>query len=260
MENFDWKKQIKTFDARRDIIIPGNAQETITFCVKQFIAIGQQAIQDHGYFAVALSGGSTPHAIFKELSSPAFINQLDWTKVYCFWSDERSVPPTHPESNYYMAMQAGLKDLPIPKEQIFRMEAEENIEEHAQAYEELFFKVVPSKQFDLLMLGMGEDGHTASLFPLTHGLHTKDKFIIGNYVPQKKTWRMSATYACIHSAHVICIYVIGKNKADMVAKAFLSSYDPDNFPVQRVGTPSHKALWVLDKEAASKLMHFFDHS
>lgn len=257
MKEFNWKSNIRAFDARRDIIIPGSAQETITFCAKQFIQIGQQAIQDHDFFAVALSGGSTPNAIFKELTSPQYRDQLNWSKVYCFWSDERSIPPNHPESNYHMAMQSGLSALPIPKEHIFRMEAEKDIEENAHKYEELFFKLVPSKQFDLLMLGMGEDGHTASLFPLTHGLHTKDKFIIGNYVPQKHTWRMSATYACIHSARVICIYVIGKNKAEMAAKALLGAYDPDNLPVQRVGTPTHKAIWILDQDAASKLIHDF---
>lgn len=254
MEEFDWKQSIGSFDERRNIVIPGNTQETIRFCTKQFIQIGQQAIQDHHFFAVALSGGSTPHAIFRELSQAPYANELDWSKVLCFWSDERSVPPNHPDNNFHMAMQAGLAQLPIPQENIFRMEAQKDIEQNAKHYEQLLTQKIPSKQFDLLMLGMGEDGHTASLFPRTHGLHTKDKYIIANYVPQKHTWRMTVTYACIHSAHMICIYVLGKNKAHMVVHALTGNYNPDELPIQRVGTETHKALWILDQDAASELM------
>ncbi|WP_068469221.1 6-phosphogluconolactonase [Candidatus Protochlamydia phocaeensis] len=254
MEDFQWRQFIQSFDERRDIIIPGDAQQTISFCAQQFIEIGQQAIASHGFFAVALSGGQTPHAIFKELSQPAYRQKLDWKKVLCFWSDERSVPPDHPESNYLTAMQAGLATLPIPKEHIFRMQAEMDIEENAANYESLIRQWIPSCSFDLVMLGMGEDGHTASLFPRTHGLHTKDRLAIANYVPQKHTWRMSLTYECIHDAKVICIYALGKRKAAMVADVLMGPYDPDNYPVQRVGTSAHKALWILDKEASEKLV------
>lgn len=254
MEEFKWKNKIQSFDERRDIIIPGDAEETVLFAVKQFLSIGQNAIQDHGFFAVALSGGSTPCAIFKKLSQDPYREQLDWSKVLCFWSDERSVAPSHPDSNFHMAMESGLSRLPIPKEHLFRMEAELEIEAAAHKYEEIFKYHVPSQQFDLMMLGMGEDGHIASLFPCTHGLHTKDKLIIANYIPQKHTWRMSVTYQCIHNSHIICIYVIGKNKADQVAHILTAPYDPDNLPAQRVGTPNHKALWVLDRNASSKLV------
>jgi 6-phosphogluconolactonase len=151
-------------------------------------------------------------------------------------------------------MEAGLASLPIPKEHIFRMKAEANIEENALEYERKIRELVPSSKFDLLMLGMGEDGHTASLFPHTHALHTKDRLVVGNYVPQKQTWRMSFTYECINSAHYTCIYSMGKNKADTVAKVFTGPRDPDLLPSQRVGTPSHKAVWVLDRDAASKLI------
>lgn len=254
IENFDWKSKIESFDKRRDIIIPGNAEETALFCAKQFLLIGQEAIQKKGIFTVAISGGHTPNAIFKEISKPEYAQALDWAKVLCFWSDERSVPPDHPESNYSNAMKAGLATLPLPLENIFRMHAEQDIEENALAYEKLIRQKVPALQFDLIMLGMGEDGHTASLFPRTHGLHTKDRLVIANYVPQKHTWRMSLTYECIHMANHICIYVIGTNKASTIAKVLLGSYDPDNVPIQKIGTPSHKALWILDIAASEQLM------
>lgn len=255
MEEFKWEDLIINFDERRDIIIPGNVEETVHFCTRQFLQVGQDAIAQHGLFTVALSGGQTPHAIFKELSKPNYQQALDWTKVLCFWSDERSVPPNHPESNYFNAMQAGLAILPLLPENIFRMPADGEIEDNALAYEQLIRQKVPSLRFDLIMLGMGEDGHTASLFPRTHGLHTTDRLVIANYVPQKKTWRMSLTYECIHMANLIYIYAIGANKANMVSEVLLGPYEPDNLPVQRIGTPSHKALWILDKAASEQLMH-----
>jgi 6-phosphogluconolactonase len=255
-----WKDKIQSFDQRRDIMIPGNAKETIFFCVYQFLQIGNEAIEKNGIFTVALSGGSTPQAIFKELSNSTYREALDWSKVLCFWSDERSVPPNNPENNYFSAMEAGLASLPLPLENIFRMKAEENIEEHALVYEELIREKVPSLQFDLMMLGLGEDGHTASLFPRTHGLHTKDRLVIANYVPQKHTWRMSMTFECIHMAKNIAIYAIGSKKASVVVKVLLDFYDPDNLPAQRLGTPSHKALWILDRESSEQLVQMTNKS
>lgn len=254
MINSAWKKRIESFDKRRDIIVPGNAQETVLFCVDQFLQIGREALDKKGSFTVALSGGQTPHAIFKELSRPTYYQTLDWSKVLCFWSDERSVPPQHPENNYHQAMEAGLANIPLLPENIFRMPAENKIEENADLYEQLIRQKVPSLQFDLLMLGMGEDGHTASLFPRTHGLHTKDRLVIANYIPQKHTWRMSLTYECIHMAKIICIYAIGSNKAPMINKVLVGAYDPDNLPAQRLGTVSHKALWILDTDASELLI------
>lgn len=249
-----WKKKIGSFDKRRDLIIPGNDLETIHFSVCQFLEIGREAIQERGAFSVALSGGNTPHAIFRELSKPSHQSALDWSKVLLFWSDERSVPPTDPESNYYSAMQAGLSSLPIKQENVFRMVAEKDIEENALAYEQLIKQKVSSLHFDLMMLGMGEDGHTASLFPCTNALHARDRLVVANYVPQKQTWRMTMTYECIHRARTICIYALGAKKAHMVANVLLGPYDPEQFPVQRIGTPMHKALWILDNTASELLI------
>lgn len=159
------KNLIQSYDERRDVIIPGDEKATLQFCIEHFIESANLAIDQQGYFAVALSGGSTPKNIFKGLVSEQYRNKIDWTKVLIFWSDERSVPPDDPESNYHMAMEAGFKKLPIKPDQIFRMKAEGDIEEEAKEYERLIQEKIPSKRFDLVMLGMGEDGHTASLFP-----------------------------------------------------------------------------------------------
>lgn len=254
MDGKNWRQSIKSFDNRRDLMIPGDHEKTLQFCVDHFIVIGQESIEDHGYFAVALSGGSTPKAIYQGLADPVHRTKIDWKHVLLFWSDERSVPPYDPESNYRMAMDAAFSHLPVPPQNIHRMQAEGDIEKGAMAYEKLIQAELKDNPFDLMMLGMGEDGHTASLFPRTHGLHTLDRLAIANYVPQKDTWRMTLTFDCINASRNIAIYVLGKSKAPMVKKVLTSPYQPDDLPVQRVGTPDHKATWILDEEAASQVV------
>ena len=129
-----------------------------------------------------------------------------------YMSDERAVPPDHPDSNYRMAMEAGFNQFNIPEEHIYRMKAETDIETNAVEYEKLIESLLSKGIFDLVMLGMGEDGHTASLFPKTHGLHTNGRLVIANYVPTLNTWRMTLTFNCINQATHIVVYVIGKNK------------------------------------------------
>lgn len=246
-----WKQNVRPYDERRNFVIPGNSQDTIRFAVEQLISIAQEAIASRDVFTIALSGGSTPKAIFELLSKEPYSKQIPWDKVLIFWSDERNVPPDDPESNYCMAMQAGLKTLPIPSENIFRMQAEGDIDKSAAEYDRLILKNIPMGKFDLMMLGMGEDGHTASLFPKTHALHANDRLAVANYIPQKNTWRMTLTYKCINSARNIVIYVIGKSKAAMLKFVLTAPYNPDELPVQRVGDEEHKALWIVDNAAAT---------
>lgn len=245
---------IHFYDDRRDIVIPGNAQQTLLFCAEQFIAIGNAAIAKQGAFYVALSGGSTPKALFQLLASPPFKTRINWEHVVLFWSDERNVAPENPESNYKMAMDAGFSSLPVLKENIYRMPAEGvNIVEAAKQYEKLILEKVPNASFDLVMLGMGEDGHTASLFPKTHGLHAENSLVIANFIPEKNIWRMTLTFECINTAHHISIYVLGSSKSAMVKQVFTSDQDSDQVPIERIGTRMHKALWILDADAAHQL-------
>lgn len=252
MINQDWKTKIIGFDARRDYVIVADS-EAVNFCINQFLAIAKESIEKNGKFTVALSGGSTPKAIYQGLAKSENAKLIDWSKVYLFWSDERCVPPSSPESNYHMAMEAGFNQLPINQEQVFRMHAEEEIHQAALDYEEQIRQHVPNGAFDLVMLGVGEDGHTASLFPHTHALHTTDRLVIGNFIPLKDTWRMTFTYDCINSAHHIAIYALGKNKAEIVDAVLTGIYNPDLLPAQKVGQLSHQALWILDESAASKV-------
>lgn len=243
----------KSFDDRRDIVVAGNKDATIRFAVDNWIHSAHEAIADHGYFAVALSGGSTPKAIYQLLSSEAYRNKVDWAKVRLYFSDERCVPPTDPESNYKMAIDSGIGTLPIKPENIYRMVGEGDPELNGQAYDALIKDTLPDVKFDLVMLGMGDDGHTASLFPKTHGLHAENREAIANYIPKFQKWRLSLTFDCINRAKKAVIYVIGKNKAESVKEIFTSAYNPDHLPIQKVGTRKHKALWVLDEGAGSLL-------
>lgn len=244
---------LKVLDNRRELVIPGETETTLNYCTEHFIFLAKSAIQDHGSFFVALSGGSTPKAIFELLTTAPFNQMVDWDKVHLFWSDERAVGPEHTDSNFHMAMHAGLGKMPIPENQIHRMQAEKNIEENALAYEQEIKDTLKGRPFDLVMLGMGEDGHTASLFPHTEGLKAQNRLVIANYIPEKKTWRMSLTFDCINQAENIAIYVLGASKKSILAEVLLSPDQFDHFPIQKVGTPTHHALWIVDLAAIEEL-------
>lgn len=239
-------------DDRRDLMIVDPKLMT-SVCAQHFVETGRQAIANHGYFACALSGGSTPKGVFKLLASSEYNPLLDWSKVFLFWSDERAVPPTDSDSNYKMAMEAGFAHLPIPENQIFRMVAEVDVESNAAAYEDLIRTHIPKGRFDLVILGMGDDGHTASLFPRTHGLHPNDSLVIANYLPEKHVWRMTLTFECINEASSIVVYVCGKEKARVLKRVLNGIFEPDDLPAQRLGTQERHALWIVDSDAASEL-------
>jgi len=242
---------IQTLDARRQFVIPGDTAATLTFCANHFVAAYQKAVQQKGYFYVALSGGSTPKALFQILTTSPYKELFIWDRIHLFWSDERNVPPDHLDSNYHMAMESGFGIMGIPKNQIHRMIAEEKIEEHAKAYEELLRRELPAEGFDYLCLGMGEDGHTASLFPETRALTSKDRLVVANEVPQKNSWRMTLTFPCINAAKQIVLYVLGDSKKEKVQEIFIRR--PGIYPVEQVGTSKSPALWILDTKAASLL-------
>jgi 6-phosphogluconolactonase len=237
---------------RRELIVPGTEEESIQYSVEQFIELANKAISERSLFTVALSGGTTPKAIFELLSHPSNASKIDWAKVKIFWSDERAVAPTDPDSNYHMAMQAGLKDLPINPDNIFRMKAEKDPQKNAQAYSALIEKNVPECRFDLIMLGMGSDGHTASLFPHTDALSIISELTFAYEVPQTESTRMTLTFPAINNARNIVVYVIGSSKAPMLKKVLAGPHHPHHYPAQNVGTLTNPSLWIADEAAAGK--------
>src|SRR4051812_4072163 len=186
----------------------GSKQELSTAAAELFVDVGSRAIAQTGRFVVALSGGSTPRGMNQELAAN-FSSRLDWQKVFFFWSDERHVPPDHPDSNFKMANETLLSKLPVPADHIFRTPAElQDAGQAAAAYEAALqsFFCLPAgsfPRFDLILLGMGPDGHTASLFPGTTALAEIQHLVVANWVEKFSTFRITFTYPVLNSAATV---------------------------------------------------------
>lgn len=230
--------------------------ELFRAAAEKFCEVGVSAIRERGRYTVGLSGGSTPRGLHQQLAT-TFSKRLPWDKVFFFWGDERHVPPDFPESNFRMAKETLLSKLPLSQQNILRMRGElPDANEAASQYEQLlrdFFKPAPGQfpRLDFNLLGMGPDGHTASLFPGTKGLDERQRWVIGNWVPQHDTWRITLTYPVINSSRVVMFLVNGEKKAEMVRKALK---DPaSKLPCQGVQPSDGELLWYLDKAAGAKL-------
>lgn len=243
-------KRVQSADDRRNLVIPGEESFFLQYCAEHFLTLHEKAIRSHGYFSVALSGGSTPKKIFEILSSSPLKEKIAWDKLYLFWSDERAVLPTDEKSNYKMAMNAGFKNMPLLNKNIFRMHAENHLKENAQVYEKKIIEVLDNKPIDLVMLGVGEDGHCASLFPDSEGLKEQKKLVIPNYIPSKKEWRMTLSFPGIHHSHHIVFYASGEGKKEILQKIFFPEEGSLSYPAQLVGKNKNKALWIIDKAAS----------
>lgn len=242
--------------AEPQVRIFGSPQELFHAAAEKFCSLGSSAIQDHGKFAVALSGGSTPRGLHQELVTH-FSSSLPWGTVFFFWGDERHVPPDSSDSNYRMAEETLLSKLPIPPENVFRVPAElPDARQSAAKYErnlQKFFKTAPDSmpRFDFILLGMGPDGHTASLFPGTAALQEKDRLVVANWVEKLNTFRITFTYPVLNNAACVMFLVNGDEKAEMVRRALK---DPAaNLPCQKVRPVNGELWWYLDKGAALKL-------
>ena len=223
---------------------------------EEFSRIGRQAIGAQGRFTVALSGGSTPKSLYSLLASS--YADFSWARTYFFFGDERHVPPTDPESNYRMANEALFSKAAIPAQNAFRVRAENpNAAAAAADYEaqlRKFFELKPNEfpRFDLILLGMGPDGHTASLFPDSEGLKENVKLVIANWVEKFKTHRISFTFPLLNNAGEVMFLASGPDKAEMVHEILEGKRTPP-LPAQRVHPANGRLLWMLDESAAAKL-------
>jgi 6-phosphogluconolactonase len=220
----------------------------------------EHAVATRGIARIAISGGTTPQETFKLLADPAgpFLNTIPWDKLQLFWVDERCVPPTDPESNYGVAKELLLSKVPIPEANVFRMEGELDPEEAASRYESLLRNTMKlegaeSPAFDLVVLGMGPDGHTASLFPHTDAIDAIGRLVVANHVPQKNTWRITLTWPVINQGKEVVFELEGAGKVDMLAEVLTGPRDPERLPSQLIRPSSCKLLFLLDEDAAAKL-------
>jgi 6-phosphogluconolactonase len=232
--------------------------EMVRVEAERMVAHARDAIAHRGRFLLALSGGSTPRPLYELLASRPFATQIDWPRVHVFWGDERCVPPDQPGSNYRMAREALLDHVPLPPANVHRIRGEDEAAQAAAAYEELlgtFFgsrEISPKVSFDLVLLGMGADGHTASLFPGSAAVRETHRWVVASPGPQPGSWRVSLTPVLLNAAENVTFLVSGADKAERL-KDVLEDGQPDLLPAQSI-RPTHGALhWMIDAAAAARL-------
>jgi len=237
-----------------DIRTYRDADHLARAAAEHFISLATEAIAQRGRFAVALSGGSTPRAAYVLLASPEYAEQLDWARVHLFWGDERCVPPEHPDSNYGMVSEMLLKSVPVPEENIHRMPGEEEPAEAARQYEKMlrdFFSA--ESHLDLIFLGVGSDGHTASLFPGTRALGTQGRWVVANYMERPGRWRLTLTPEAINAAGQVTFLVSGAQKAEILREILLGPQRPEELPAQLIKPARGRLLWLVDAQAGELL-------
>jgi 6-phosphogluconolactonase len=222
----------------------------------RFVELARRAIEAQGRFSVALSGGSTPGRTYELLASDEFKGQVDWASTHVFFGDERCVPPTHADSNYRMVDEALLSRVPLPARNVHRMMGEGDCAANARLYEEelqTFFAGEPWPRFDLVLLGMGDDGHTASLFPGTEAVAERRAWVVCLWVEKLDAYRLTLTLPAInHAAHILFL-VTGAGKAERVQQVIGGAREPEPLPAQLIHPESGTLQWLLDRAAAARL-------
>ncbi len=228
-----------------------NPEELAAAAAREFAAKATEAVGERGRFAVVLAGGSTPRATYGVLARD-YADRVDWSRVHVFFGDERTVPPDHEDSNYRMAREALLDHVPVGG--VHRMRGELPPEEAASSYEEelrdFFGGRLP--RFDLILLGIGPDGHTASLFPETGALEVHDRWVVANQVPKLDTTRITLTAPVINAALAVCFLVAGEDKAGALEEILEGDADPREYPARLIQPPGGPE-WLVDRAAARAL-------
>lgn len=221
---------------------------------ERFVCAAVRSVAMRGTFFVALSGGGSPKGMYELLGSAEFSGLIPWTRTELFFSDERCVPPESDQSNYRMVNEALLSVVPIPEGNIHRFRGEDPPEAAAEQYEQEIHDVVgESPRFDLILLGLGADTHTASLFPNTPALREAGRHAAANYVEKLGQYRLTMTLPLINQAESVIILTFGEDKAAAVAEALCGPVDVERHPVQAVHPAYGRALWIVDQAAASKI-------
>jgi 6-phosphogluconolactonase len=238
--------------AEREIIICRDIAELSRQSAERFSQLVNQSVQGSGRFTVALSGGSTPKHLYSLLGSPDYKERIPWNNVHLFWGDERCVPPDHPESNFGMVRESLLSKIKIPAENIHRMAGEREPQAAAAEYEkhlQEFFGLESGAlpRFDLILLGIGEDGHTASLFPGSDALNETRRLVIAPFVEKLNSYRLTLTLPVLNSGAEVWFLVTGASKADAVKKVLRGSAD---LPAAKVQPVNGRLVWFITQDAA----------
>ena len=243
-------------DSPRDIRIFETAEDVARAAADYFVATAAKSISAEGRFSVALAGGSTPRRTYQLLASEEYRNRLPWSQVHIFFGDERSVPATHADSNYRMAEEAMISLLPIPEQNVHRMVGVGDAVANASLYEselQAFFDGAIWPRLNLVLLGMGDDGHTASLFPGTEALNEARAWVVANWVEKLKTYRITLTAPAINHAANIVFLVAGAGKAERLPEVLRGARNPQQLPSQLIQPVNGSLVWLVDKAAAERL-------
>ncbi|HKV92699.1 MAG TPA: 6-phosphogluconolactonase [Candidatus Angelobacter sp.] len=240
-----------------DLRVYGDAGQLARAAAELFVNTAADSIEARGRFRVALSGGTTPRRLYKLLATSAFSSRVDWDRIGIFWGDERCVPADDPESNYRMTAEALLQHVPIPSTNVCRVPTEINPPRAAAAaYEHEIrhcFKAFDSvPQFDLIYLGLGTNGHTASLFPRSPALKETSRLVLADFVAEVNTWRITMSKSLLNRGRTVAFLVSGQEKAEVLREVLLGPHDPARLPAQLIA-PEGALLWMVDEAVAGLL-------
>ena len=243
-----------------EIRVFADASAVARAAASEFIRLLEIAVTEHGYCTVALAGGSTPRSLYSLVADDdSLSHKLPWDKLQFFWGDERHVPPDHKDSNYRMAFESMLSKVPVLTGNIHRIGSEESdAQKAADAYERdlrSFFELEPGRlpRFDLVLLGMGPDGHTASLFPGTTALLETERLVAATWVEKLNTHRITLTLPTLNSAANVIFLVCGAEKADVLHTVLQDEAGTAQYPAQLIQPIDGRLLWLLDEAAAGSL-------
>jgi 6-phosphogluconolactonase len=238
-----------------EVRVFASGDELMWAAAEEVVSRAEEAVRERGRFAWALSGGSTPRALFRLLAGPPQRERMPWSAAHVFWGDERHVPPDHPDSNFRMARESLLDAVPIPPGNIHRILAEEPADAAAADYEaelRAFFALAPGEwpRFDLVLLGLGKEAHTASLFPGGEAVRETRRLVVAPWVESQRTHRITLTPPVLNHARLVAFLVTGEDKAEALRAVLEGERDPDRYPAQIV---EGNRLWMVDEAAAQLL-------
>ena len=233
-----------------DVTVLPSADALAEAAAGRFVAAAEDAVASHGQFIVALSGGSTPRDTYLRLASEALVSKVMWSRVQILWGDERCVPPHNVDSNYRMARETLLDRVPVPAANVHRIHGEDDPATAAAAYEATLRALA---RIDLVLLGLGEDGHTASLFPGGAAVHEHARWVMAARAAAGSMWRITLTPAVINAAAEVLFLVSGGAKAGILRRVLEGPRRPDELPAQAIAPSNGRVRWCVDAAAAADL-------